>query len=140
MQSKGTGTARYLVGLATLPGVVSGPMQRFEEVVLGVLSDLQLQLRAGAEALTSGKPWAPFARAAAPRWQMVVEDDGPLVGMYAGDWMQTSIAGAADLLLQWWPQLKPCERRRCCEPAGKTSAGDAGQPDAVGLWATTGAI
>ena len=98
--------------MAMQRGVLTGPLPKFERVVRGRLSDLHQQLRAGTDALGKGARWEPFARGATPRWQMVSDpfaDGRVLLRRYAGDWMATSIAAAADLLLQSWPQLKSCE-------------------------------
>jgi hypothetical protein len=74
------------------------------------LANLQVGIRYGSHALTETPghaSWHPFS-GGGPGWKMVQAPDGTLVRFYIGDWLTVSVAAAADLLMRWWPQLRPC--------------------------------
>lgn len=81
-----------------------------------LMAGLQSQLRAGAEALQRTGIWQPFGITAdhpSPHWSLERRADGTLRRLYTGTWSVITIASAADLLMEWWPQLRRCAYTTC---------------------------
>jgi len=91
------------------------PFEELPETVRPVLQRFQDCLRAGMVALYRGEDWAPFKTtdvAVAVSYRPV--HDG-LVRRYAGhkDLDAVAIVHAADLLVEFWTQVRRCKRRGC---------------------------
>jgi len=81
-----------------------------------LLTRIQRQLRTGVESLEQAGSWQPFGLTRdgqGAQWSLERRDDGTVVRAYCGDWKTITLAAAADLLMQWWPQLRRCAYPPC---------------------------
>jgi hypothetical protein len=75
---------------------------------------IQDTLRAGLTALHAGKDWSPFSITGPSVTVTYRPSGGALVRRYLSDDVNLlAVAQAADLLVEFWPQLRLCKRRGC---------------------------
>ena len=82
------------------------------------MANLQQQLRGGLDAFETKGQWSPFklkAPVEAPHWFFEQRGDGTIGRSYTGKPSTITIATAADLLAEWWPQLRRCKYEQCRE-------------------------
>lgn len=79
-----------------------------------LMAGLQLQLRAGVDALQQAGTWRPFAlERPAPHWSLERRADGTIGRAYMGAWSTITVASAADLFVRWWSHLRRCQHEPC---------------------------
>ena len=79
------------------------------------MAALQHKLREGLEALEAKGQWWPFEMKGpdAPHWFFEQRNDGTIRRSYGGTHSTITLAIAAELLVQWWPDLRRCGYEGC---------------------------
>lgn len=88
------------------------PFEQLAEIPRASLLVFQNTLRDGMRRLYAGNAWSPLPLPVElrPTYQVV---GGVLVRRYEGLYEHAVMAHAMDLLVQFWPQIRRCERRDC---------------------------
>lgn len=98
---------------AALKPAVADNADATVQAARALLQAIQADLRAGIAALAAGRPWFPFPLdEGGPGWSLEPVEGGT-VRAYMGEWRAVTLATAADLLGEWWGDLRVCARPGC---------------------------
>lgn len=115
LQEKQLATVTDFDQVVALGRVLPGePGLKVVAALRDLLASLQQEIRQGMDGLRQLGQWQPFGlKGRAPQWSLERSADQTILRAYTGSWKTITLASAADLVVQWWPHLRCCERASC---------------------------